>query len=123
MTVPNTDRKLTPLVRYVTLRLYGYPFFGYLWFIWLSCVFFLVSMHGARPVDPEYGETRLIATIAGFGVFIGLCRVGFLLATKSGRRWLFGSYSDNGEGVSVSSLVLVRAIPFIALAALIQFFL
>ena len=123
MTIVNSSRALTPFVRYVTLRIYGRPFLGYLWFIWLSCVFFAVSFFGATPADPEYGLTRPIAMIGGFGIFIGLFRVGFLLFSKSGRKWIFATYSDDNNGsVSAVSIILVRLIPFVALATLIQFF-
>ena len=123
MTIVNSSRTLTPFVRYVTLRIYGRPILGYLWFIWLSGVFFAVSFVGATNTDPEYGLTRLIAMIVGFGVFIGLSRVGFLLFSKSGRKWLFAAYSNDSNGsVGVGSIILVRLIPFVALATLIQFF-
>jgi hypothetical protein len=116
------DRRLTSIVGYVTLRLFARPFFGYLWFIWLAFVFLMVSVNGARPMDAEYGQTRLIAAIAGIGIVVGLCRVSFLLFSKSGRRWLFSAYSDNDiKSASVGSKILVRSVPFVALAALIQF--
>ena len=122
MTDSDTKRKLTPFMRYVTLRLFGRPLFGYFWFIWLACVFFVISLHGASATEPEYGERRLIAIVAGFGILIGLSRVVFLLLSKSGREWLLEVYFDDAvDKVNLGSIVLVRSIPFIALATLYQF--
>ena len=118
------NRKLTPLVSYLTTRLYRRPLYGYLWLIWLALVFFLFSAHEAMTPNPEQGRAEGVAFIAAVGLAIGALLLAFLGATKSGREWLLAKYEDGiPDKPTIISIILVRITPLIGLVVLARTFL
>lgn len=117
------NRELSPILSYINDRLTRRPFHAYLWAAWVTAFQAILLWHlGTLEHDRLTSEALFFSAIGAVAALLFLGRLVMLLCSPFDREWLFTETPyRNPQPVSVTSLILVRAIPILGLVVIFEF--